>query len=256
MSDSTLAFAFRGEAALVTGAASGIGRACVEVLIQAGLRVIALDRDDAVNSLTQTHTSGAVVAVTSDVTNEDRLSEALSAVNTDGLAYVVNCAGVHGQFSFDTITADEWHRVLDINLLGAFWASRAAVPYLRTTGFGSIVNVTSIEARQVVALINPDATPHYAASKAALAMLTQSMAHSLARDSIRVNAVAPGFTSTPMAHGNHGTSELASQAADRMLIKRYATTREIAEPVAFLLSDSASYITATTLAIDGGFFVA
>lgn len=256
MSSSALALTFRGDAALVTGAASGIGRACVDALVSAGLRVIALDRDESVAEVTQSHPVGAVDAIASDVTNEDRMSEALSHVNTNGLAYVVNCAGVHGQFSFDTITADEWHRVLDINLLGAFWASRAAVPHLRATGFGAIVNITSIEARQVVALINPDATPHYAASKAALAMLTQSMAHSLARDNIRVNAVAPGFTSTPMAHGNHGATDLAPQAADRMLIKRYATTREIAEPVAFLLSDSASYITATTLAIDGGFFVA
>ena len=249
---------FRGETAVVTGAASGIGRACVDLLSAGGLRVVSIDRDEVVRDLAhQWREHGRdVTGCVADVVDESAVSEALNEANAEGLAYAVNCAGIHGQVSFDQITLDEWRRVLDVNLLGAFAASRAAVGWMRRTGFGSIVNVTSTEARHVVALVNPEAVPHYAASKAALEMLTRSMAHSLAGDDIRVNAVAPGFTATPMTAGNHGAHALVPEAQARQLIKRLAEPTEIASAVAFLLSDNASYITASTLAVDGGFMSA
>ena len=249
---------FRGDAAMVTGAASGIGRACVEVLSQAGLQVIGVDRDEAIHDwAARWRDEGRdVTAVCVDIVDESAVGEALASVNPSGLAYAVNCAGIHGQVSFDDITLDQWRRVLDVNLLGAFAASRAAVAWMRAVGFGSIVNVTSTEAQHVVALVNPDAVPHYAASKAALEMLTRSMAHALAGDAIRVNAVAPGFTATPMTTGNHGAVELAPEAQARQLIKRFADPEEVVAAIAFLLSDNASFITASTLAVDGGFMSA
>ena len=246
---------YRGHTALVTGAASGIGRATAERLASTGIRVIMVDRDPELEQVVgELVASGRdAVALSLDIVEEAGVSEGLERVGAEGLAYVVNCAGVHGQFSFDDITTDEWHRVLDINLLGAFAVTRAAARWMRECGSGAVVNITSVEASRVVALINPVAVPHYAASKAALEMLTRSMAHALAPDAIRVNAVAPGFVSTPMSRGNHATAGFPAQAASRTLIQRYAVPDEIAAAVCFLLSDEASFITATTLNVEGGY---
>lgn len=252
-----LRLTFAGSAALVTGASSGIGRACALMLASAGLEVLALDRDDRVEQTAAeiAEAGGRAVAIVADVTDEPAVSAALALVDAQGLAHVVNCAGVHGQHSFDDITHDEWQRVLEVNLMGVFGVTRAAAPWLRAHGSGSVVNITSVEAHRVVALVNPDAVPHYAASKAAVEMLTRTTAHTLASDNIRVNAVAPGFIATPMALGNHGGdgAEFPAPAASHALIKRYADPAEVASAIAFLLSDAASYITGTTLAVDGGY---
>jgi NAD(P)-dependent dehydrogenase (short-subunit alcohol dehydrogenase family) len=101
--------------------------------------------------------------------------------------------------------------------------------------------------------VNPDATPHYAASKAALDMLTRSMAHALATDAVRVNAVAPGFVATRMTRADHGAADLPGPAATHALIKRYADPAEVAAAISFLLSDAASFITGATLRVDGGY---
>lgn len=246
-----------GATALVTGAASGIGLATTRMLGAAGVRVLAVDvatgLEDSVRDLV---TAGCdVVAVRHDITDEEGLVAALEAAGADGLAYVANCAGIHQQRSFDDITLDEWRRMLEVNLLGAFAVTRAAARWLRASGGGAVVNVTSTEAERVIALVNPDAVPHYAASKAALAMLTRSEAHALAADGIRVNAVAPGFVATPMTRGNHDASDLPEPARARALIQRYAEPEEIAVAVCFLLSDGAGFITGTTLHVDGGYLV-
>jgi len=186
------------------------------------------------------------------VVDEGALASAIAEIAPEGLAYVVNCAGIHRPATFEDVTLDDFRRILDVNTLGCLTATRAATPWLRRTGFGSVVNITSLEAHRTIALMNPLAVPHYAASKAALESLTRSMAHSLAPHSIRVNAVAPGFVATAMTAGDHGGS-LAPQALGHLLVKRYATPAEIASAVGFLLSDPAAYITATTLLVDGGF---
>jgi NAD(P)-dependent dehydrogenase (short-subunit alcohol dehydrogenase family) len=256
-SDRRLSLTFRGSTALVTGAASGIGHATVEMLGSAGLRVIAVDRDPSVQQAAEDWASRGldVVSFVVDIVDEAMVTAGLAELAPDDLAYVVNCAGIHGQYSFDDIPVAEWRRVLDVNLLGAFAVTRAAARWLRPTGHGAVVNVTSVEAHRVVALINPDATPHYAASKAGLDMLTRSMAHALAGDCVRVNAVAPGFVATPMTRGNHAATALPETAAAHSLIKRYADPAEVAAAISFLLSDAASFITGTTLRVDGGFTV-
>ena len=166
---------------------------------------------------------------------------------------MVNCAGIHQPAGVEELSADDWTRMLSVNLVGAFNVSRAAARHLRSAQAPAIVNITSVESTRVVALVNPHATPHYAAAKAGLDMLTKSLAHEFAPDGIRVNAVAPGAVDTPMMRGDHGRAPLARAFADHLLIKRYARPAEIAAAICFLLSDSASYITATTLTVDGGF---
>lgn len=247
------AWSFRGTGALVTGAASGIGRATATALRDSGVEVLLLDQDATVVAEV-----GAELGARygrADISDAAQTSAAVAALTADRpLSYVAHCAGIHQSVGVREITAEDWTRMLGVNLVGAFNVARACEPYLRQADGPAIVNVTSIEAVRVVALVNPHATPHYAAAKAGLTMLTNSLAHEFASDGIRVNAVAPGPVDTPMARANHGAEPtLAPTFADHLLIKRYARADEIAEAICFLLSDSASYITATTLTVDGGY---
>jgi len=251
----SLPFSFTGEVALVTGAASGIGAATTELLAGAGLQVLALDR----TPVSRTETGGAagsVTTVTADITDEAGLDEVIRAhVGDAGLSYLANCAGIHAQSGFDDAAVTDWRRILDVNLVGAFTVTRVVSPWLRRAPAAAVVNVTSLEAHRVVALVNPDPALHYAASKAGLEMLTRGLARTLAGDGVRVNAVAPGVVATPMALGNHHNPDgaIPKQLKARIPLQRYASAAEIASSIAFLLSDQAAYITGSTLLVDGGF---
>jgi NAD(P)-dependent dehydrogenase (short-subunit alcohol dehydrogenase family) len=247
-------WAFAGDTALVTGAASGIGKATAEALRAAGLRVLLLDRDAAAGAGVCARLGEQARFHPADIADQGQTERAITVLaGGRPLSYVAHCAGIHHSAGARELGADDWSRMLGVNLVGAFNVARACAAYLRSAPAPAIVNVTSVEAARVVALINPHATPHYAAAKAGLEMLTRSLAHEFAPDGIRVNAVAPGAVDTPMMRGDHGQAPLARAFADHLLIKRYAQPAEIAAAICFLLSDSASYITATTLTVDGGF---
>jgi NAD(P)-dependent dehydrogenase (short-subunit alcohol dehydrogenase family) len=247
-------WAFAGDTALVTGAASGIGKATAEALRAAGLRVLLLDRDAAAGADVCARLGEQARFHPADVADQGQTERAITVLAAGRpLSYVAHCAGIHHSAGTAELRADDWSRMLGVNLVGAFNVARACAAHLRPAPGPAIVNVTSVEAARVIALINPHATPHYAAAKAGLEMLTRSLAHEFAPDGIRVNAVAPGAVDTPMMRGHHGQAPLPRAFADHLLIKRYAQPAEIAAAICFLLSDSASYITATTLTVDGGF---
>ena len=248
-------FTYAGDTALVTGAASGIGRATAATLASAGLTVLLLDRDGDGAIAAAAELGPECRAEAADVADERQVAGTVTRLLGDRrLSYVAHCAGIHQRVEPASLTAEDWSRMLSVNLVGAFNIARACLPHLRAAPSPSIVNVTSVEACRVVALVDPHSTPHYAAAKAGLDMLTKNLAHEYATDGIRVNAVAPGPVATPMTAGAHGgNAELPAAFASHLLIKRYARPEEMAAVICFLLSDAASYITATTVVADGGY---
>ena len=168
-------FTFGGGTAVVTGAASGIGAAVTQVLADAGVRVLAVDA-------APVPARPGVTGLTGDVVDEAQITTLLSAEAQDGIDYVVNCAGIHRVGTFDSVDTQQWREIMDVNLLGAFNVTRAASAWLRRSPSPAVVNVTSLEAHRVFAIVDPEPTLAYAASKAALEAMTQSLARGLAGD--------------------------------------------------------------------------
>jgi NAD(P)-dependent dehydrogenase (short-subunit alcohol dehydrogenase family) len=237
---------FDGRVALVTGAASGIGEAAVRLLLECGVRVLAVD----LREPERVEVGGiASFPVAADVRERSQIVAALAAFG-QAPDYLVNCAGILDATGFAGVSRDAFARVLDVNLVGAY----LVIDVAREAGsLRSVVNVTSIEATRVVALSDPDPHPAYAASKAALAMLTRTAARALAPVGARVNSIAPGFVLTPMAAAHGSSGALPAALRSRVPLGRFASPRQIAESIAFLLSDQAAYITGSELVVDGGF---
>ena len=234
-------------AAIVTGGASGIGLAAVERLIAGGWNVAALDRDQAaLGKLKRAHD---VRADTLDVTDESA-AEALVQEIAQGfgrLDGVVNSAGIGLDRPVLDTSAEQFRKVLDINVTGTFMVGRAAARVMKDHG-GAIVNIASI-----AGLRGSKGRAAYGASKGAVAILTQVMAVDLARYGIRVNAVAPGPVDTPLVQAIH-TPQVRRAYAHHTPMRRYATPEEIASAILFLLDGTQSgYITGTIMPVDGGF---
>ena len=238
---------------LITGAASGIGRATVRLLAGAGWTVIALDRNEPGLSILREELGPRLIPLVLDLAN---LTESTSLDLGGPLSALVQCAGIFQAADFLTDPLGEWRRVFAINFEAAALLDRLAAPALIANGGGSIVHVTSIHA-----WLSEDQSSHYDAAKGALSALTRSLAIELAPRNIRVNAVAPGFVRTQMSIVN-GVDELESElfrsqymGRRRIPLARAAEPEEIAAPIAFLVGEGASYITGATLVVDGGLSV-
>ena len=239
--------------ALVTGAASGIGRATAILLAGRGAAVACLD----VNADGLAETAAAIgeraLRIPCDVTDLAAVEAAVSQAGADlgGLDAVANVAGV-GDFTGDVaeIAPEEWARVLAINLTGPFHVSRAAIPHLRAAGSGAIVNVSS-----QFGLVGCLASPAYCASKAGLIGLTRAMAIDHTEEGIRVNCVCPGPVDTPMLAWTDATPELTARERGRTqgrnLSGRSGRPEEIAATIAFLLSDDVGFMSGSVVAVDG-----
>jgi NAD(P)-dependent dehydrogenase (short-subunit alcohol dehydrogenase family) len=235
--------------ALVTGAARGIGLATVKRFLSAGWCVALLD----VEAETLTRAVAALevpertLALTCDVSAADQVEAALRQVKErfGGLDALVNNAGIAIFKPALETTPAEFQRMLNVNLVGPFLMTQAAVPLLRRGG--AIVNITSISGLRASTL-----RVGYGTSKAALAHLTQQFALELSVRGIRVNAVAPGPVETAMAKAVH-TPAIRADYHSTIPLGRYGLETELAEAIFFLCSDRASYITGQELAVDGGF---
>lgn len=234
-----------GRGALVTGAASGIGRETALLLAERGARVIAADRD--AEGLAQL-TGMSTVCV--DMTAAD-LEQALSMALDDlgmPLDILVNNAGIGNSGRADVTTAEEFERFLAVNVVALHRVSRLALTLMRPRRSGSIVNVASIFAE-----IGATGSAAYSASKGAVAALTRQMATDYGPEGIRVNAVAPGLIETPLTAGRTRTDAWRRTIfIDQSPLRRVGQPEDVARAIAFLASDEAAFVNGEVLRVDGG----
>jgi len=228
-----------GRAALVTGGASGIGRAVADRLRASGAEVAVLDRQAV---------EGPGVSVAGDISNPAEVNEAVRRVEGElgKIDIMVNSAGVPGESVRTTETTDEeWRQVMGINADGTFYVCRAVIPGMVARGYGRIVLVSSIAGKEG----NPMA-PAYSASKAAVIGLTKVLGKDLARTGVLVNCVAPAVIETPILEGL--TAEHVDYMVERIPIGRMGTPEEVASLVCWLASEECSFSTGATYDISGG----
>jgi len=236
--------------AVVTGAATGIGRAIAEHLLTAGAAVCLWDRaPEAVTSTAHALTAiGKVEAVTMDVTDPAAVSAAVQATQErfGGIDILVNNAGIAGpNHPLWEYPLEAWRQVVEVNLLGTFYCCRAVVPVMLQGGYGRIINVASIAGKEG----NPQASA-YSASKAGVMGLTKSLGKELARQGILVNCVTPAAVETDLFQ--QMTPEHIQYMLSRIPMGRFGQTTEIAALVAWLASEECSFSTGGVFDISGG----
>ena len=228
--------------AVVTGGASGIGRAVAERLRKDGLRVAVID-------LSPTDDEFGHVA---DVTDRAQVDAAVAAIHEQfgPILVLVNAAGVEGFQKFSTMTFQDWSRVIDVNLNGVFHTTQAVLPDMVEAGWGRIVNISSSSTHSGQPFM-----AHYVAAKSAVNGLTKSLALEYGPRGITVNAVPPGFIDTPMlrsAESRHLLGGTVEDHINRTPVRRVGRPEDIAAACAFFVSDEASYITGQILGVNGG----
>lgn len=248
-------FDLSGQTALVTGAGSGIGQAMALGLAQSGARVACLDRRRD-GGLDQTlaliaATGQPALAVSADVTDPAALAAAVAQTEAalGPLTIAINAAGIANAAPAETMDLDQYQTLMDINLKGVFLSCQAEARAMLGHGRGSIINIASMSG----SIVNRGLSQaHYNASKAGVIHLTKSLAMEWVGRGIRVNAISPGYTATPMntrPEMVHQTREFEAQTP----MGRMASPTEMVGPAVFLASQAASYVTGVDLLVDGGF---
>ncbi len=246
-------FGLAGRVVVITGGSQGIGEACARRLVNDGAAVALWDLADAAGERLASELNaagGRALYCHCHVAKKDQVDAALAATlahfgHVDGL---VNNAGIFKAAPFLEITEADWDAVLDVNLKGHFLVGQAVARVMAQRGSGAVVNMSSVNGTLTIPTI-----ASYNASKGAINQLTRVMALSLADHGVRVNAVAPGTIATELAHASVLTSDDAKQRImSRTPMKRLGEPREIADVVAFLLSDASSYVTGEIVVVDGG----
>ncbi|WP_096029086.1 3-oxoacyl-ACP reductase FabG [Campylobacter lanienae] len=245
---------FSGKNVLVTGGSRGIGAEICKVLASFGLKVWINYRSnpDIADALkAQIEAGGGSAAVVKfDATNEEEFIEAINLiVQSDGeLSYLVNNAGITNDKLALRMSVDDFNSVIDANLKSAFIGSREALKVMSKKRFGSVVNVASI-----VGEMGNAGQTNYSASKGGMIAMSKSFAKEGASRNVRFNSVTPGFIATDMT--SELSDEIKANYSANIPLKRFGEPSEVANAVAFLLSDYASYITGDTLKINGGLYM-
>jgi len=241
-----------GEIAIVTGGGSGIGRATAELFAREGARVVVADYrrstgEATVRAIKAAGGDALFVAVdVSDPAQVERMAQA-TLDTYGGIDILFNNAGM---LAFGTVADTDpevWNRVISVNLTGVYLCSRAVLPHMVARGGGSIINASSSTGAHDA----KDNTAAYVASKGGVTLLTRAMAVDHAKDNVRVNAIAPGPTDTPMLRDNL-PGAMREAFARTFPMGRLGKPEELAQAVLFLASDEASFVTGAILAVDGG----
>lgn len=238
-----------GKVAIVTGAASGIGFGTSKRFLREGAKVAICDVrqenvDAAVEKLSE---YGTVCGFANDITNRAGCDEFVKKVvdRFGKVDILINNAGITKDAQFYKMADDDFRKVIEVNLFGTYNMSKAVVPYMMERRYGKIVNASSI-----ACIKGNFGQSNYASSKAALMSFTRSLGRELGKYGINVNAVAPGFIRTPMTDAI--PPDIMRQKIDSIPLRRTGEISDVAAAYAFLASDDASFINATTLIVDGG----
>ena len=233
-----------GQTILVTGAGRGLGASFCRIVAEAGAQVLALGRQEAALS----NTIASLPGSGHDIVIADVADPAAVNAGLTGKAYnaVINNAGIATTAALHNGAVDDAKHVINTNLLGNLWVLQASVPALVAAGGGVIVNIASVLGHRPL-----PQTGIYAASKAAVIQMTRSAALELARDNIRVNALAPGYIMTDLNRA-FLQSEDGARLAKKVPMRRFAAAEELSAALIFLLDPQNSYMTGETLTIDGG----
>ena len=243
-----------GKTAFVTGGSRGIGRAIALRLAEDGAAVAVSFRDQragALETMERVEMKGVRShAVQMEVTNRASVIRAADDIERrlGRVSILVNNAGINKPTDFDQVTDADWDEILGVNLKGPFICSQVFLPRLAKAGGGSIIHIGSVSGQY-----GGPRTAHYAASKAGLISLSQVIARFGAKSNVRSNVVAAGLIESEMASAGL-SSGAVQKAAENILLKRMGNPREVADTVAFLASDQASYITAQTINVNGGLY--
>ncbi len=249
-------FQLTGKSAVITGGARGIGRAIAGLFVEAGASVIITDLDEAagraaIDELNAIRPSAACLYVL-DVTDRDAAERIAEAVAADiGVPDIlVNNAGIVKNAPASETSQADWRAVIDVNLNGVFYCAQAFGKRMAAAGRGAIVNISSMCGEIVV---YPQPQIAYNAAKAGVNLITKSLAVEWAKQGVRVNAVAPGYTATELTLAGRSNEEWFSTWLRMTPQGRLGEPREIANAVLFLACDASSFVTGTVLTVDGGY---
>ncbi len=239
-----------GRVAIVTGAASGIGRGIAEAFAEEGAAVAVADRNEqAARDVSEAIAArgGRAIAVHVDVTDEALVAAMVERVLAElgGIDVLVNNAGINGTTKLVEMSLAEWQRMIDTNLTSLFLCTRAVLPTMIAQRSGRIINMGS-----QLGLVGGDRMAHYSAAKAGVHGFTKALAHELAPHNINVNAIAPGPIETPLLDGV--AEDWLEQKKKELPLGRFGRVEEVAPTAVLLASDGGSFYTGSTLNVSGG----
>jgi NAD(P)-dependent dehydrogenase (short-subunit alcohol dehydrogenase family) len=245
----------KGKVVIITGARRGMGKSHALLFAKAGAKVVVSDisQEDCESVVKEIEQSGGeALAIKCDVSKKEEVNEMFSETlkKWGKIDVLINNAGIVQFKAFADLTEEEWDRTLDINLKGYFLCAQAAVKEMIKQKSGVIVNIASVEMGQMGS--GMPYLVHYCASKGGVVAMTEAMAVELAPYNIRVNAVAPGAIDTKIAEGQPTDPEATKAFLAKIPMRRVGKSEEVSSLVLFLASDDASYITGSTMIVDGG----